>query len=317
MLKGHNFVAFTNGGSTSHGRSSGSLGVRAWPDGSTMLEPRESWQRGPSVAGKFATDWNWGYNSINSSMDAVGHHETEGPADPGHCEGFDLPKKQQRWNEFTEHTRRFIENAPGVSEFRFMSRGSVDAVAKAKRNRSSSDHELETDFEAIAYELQMLEQNIVTRDNPHLVHCDDFFSMPLTRDEREERANAKRAQSRGVVHSEHCVRLPLLDDQDVRNGDLPSDHAHSPVSPAQPESNEGKQNRSCVSHRLGHVRTLRDEVIPRADSGVDQSSHPHRAFNNCSDDDSYMPDNADGDGIDLSHSFAPESLKYVVVGEAE
>ena len=37
-----------------------------------------------------------------------------------------------------------------------------------------------------------------------------------------------------------------------------------------PESTEGKQNQPSVSHRLGRVCALRDEVIPRADSSVDR-----------------------------------------------
>ena len=55
--------------------------------------------------------------------------------------------------------------------------------------------------------------------------------------------------------------------------------ARAPSHTAQPESTEGKQNQSSVSHRrLGRVHALRDEVIPRADSSVDQCSRPHPAF---------------------------------------
>ena len=92
-----------------------------------------------------------------------------------------------------------------------MSRGSADAVVEEKGSRSISDHELEADFAAIACELKMLEQNTVTEDNPYLVHCDDFYSMPLTRGERDERANAKRAQSGGAAQPQLCSD----DDSDI------------------------------------------------------------------------------------------------------
>jgi hypothetical protein len=65
-----------------------------------MDTPRESWTRSPARAGKFISNWKWGYKATNGKMAAIWSKPI---GDLRHAEMFKLPTKMSTWNEFLFH----------------------------------------------------------------------------------------------------------------------------------------------------------------------------------------------------------------------